>query len=185
METVQRPAAVLTAEIASSYGDFFLRVTRHGVHSLQFPGEKIPREALEPSPSERAEAEKVLKLAKDVLSRYLKGEGVSLNGIPVDLTGGYTPFEKKVLETLARSPRGELISYAGLAARAGYPGCARAIGQVMGKNRIPVIIPCHRVLRSDGSIGGYSGGLLWKRRLLALEGIRMAEQGSLDLGMSC
>ena len=103
-----------------------------------------------------------------MLRKYLRGERVSFDRVPIDLSG-YTPFEGKVLRILARVRPGDRISYQELARKAGRPRASRAVGSVMRKNRLPIILPCHRVVRSDGALGGYSGGLAWKRRLLAIE----------------
>jgi methylated-DNA-[protein]-cysteine S-methyltransferase len=81
-------------------------------------------------------------------------------------------FTRKALQVCARIPHGKTMSYAEVAARAGSPGGARAVGQAMAKNPFPIIVPCHRVLKSDGSLGGFSGGLHFKRALLELEGAR-------------
>lgn len=80
-------------------------------------------------------------------------------------------FQRDVLTALARVRFGQLTSYGELAARVGRPGAARAVGRAMAKNPIPVIVPCHRVVAADGSLGGFSGGLERKRKLHALEGI--------------
>ena len=80
-----------------------------------------------------------------------------------------TSFERRVWETARRIRYGSVISYGALAARCGTPGAARAVGNALGKNPIPIVIPCHRVIQSDRSIGGFSSGLAWKRFLLELE----------------
>ncbi len=87
--------------------------------------------------------------------------------LPLLLAG--TPFQEKVWRALLSVPYGETISYAELAGRVGSPGGSRAVGRANGDNRIAIVVPCHRVVRADGSLGGYSGGLDRKRRLLALE----------------
>lgn len=81
-----------------------------------------------------------------------------------------SPFRLAVLQACARIPRGQVRSYGDLASDAGYPGRARAAGTVMATNPLPLVIPCHRVLRSDGAIGHYGGGADMKRRLLEAEG---------------
>ena len=81
-----------------------------------------------------------------------------------------TPFQKDVWAELSRIPYGETISYGELARRVGRPKGPRAVGQANGRNPIAIIVPCHRVLASNG-IGGYGGGLPCKRALLALEGV--------------
>lgn len=106
---------------------------------------------------------------EDGLNRYFRGETVSFTDVPVDLSW-CTPFQKRVLELVRRIAYGEITSYARVAAALDHPRAARAVGGVLRENRVPIVIPCHRVVRSDGSPGGFSGGPAWKTRLLALEG---------------
>ena len=80
-------------------------------------------------------------------------------------------FRRRVLEELVKVGYGEVTSYQQLAARVGHPGASRAVGTAMATNPIPIVQPCHRVLRSGGALGGYGGGLDVKRRLLQLEGV--------------
>ena len=95
------------------------------------------------------------------LTRKLKKEKLDLSGC--------TAFEKKVYSTLAKVPAGKVITYGDLAKKAGYPNAARAVGSAMKKNRLPVVIPCHRVVPAGGGIGNYSAGAKWKRLLLEHE----------------
>jgi len=88
--------------------------------------------------------------------------------LDVDLTP-LTPFQRRVLAATALVPYGELTTYRQVARRAGNEQASRAAGGAIGSNPIPIVIPCHRVVASDGSLGGYAGGLPAKRRLLALE----------------
>ena len=81
-----------------------------------------------------------------------------------------TPFQLAVLQACARIPLGEVRSYGQLASEAGFPGRARAAGTVMATNPLPLVIPCHRIVRSDGSVGQFGGGAEMKRRLLEVEG---------------
>ncbi|MBI3872802.1 MAG: methylated-DNA--[protein]-cysteine S-methyltransferase [candidate division Zixibacteria bacterium] len=78
-------------------------------------------------------------------------------------------FIRKALQVCAQIPHGKTWSYAEIARKAGSPGAARAVGQAMAKNPFPIVVPCHRVVKSDGSLGGFSGGLHFKRALLRLE----------------
>jgi methylated-DNA-[protein]-cysteine S-methyltransferase len=87
----------------------------------------------------------------------------------VDL-GGFTEFTKDVLAAVYRIPWGAVSSYGGVAGMTGNPAAARAVGGAVARNPVPLVIPCHRVLRSDGSIGGWSGHPGWKDWLLELEG---------------
>lgn len=81
-------------------------------------------------------------------------------------------FNRQVLRELASGvPYGSVVGYGDLARRVGQPGAAQAVGIAMGSNPLPVVVPCHRVVESDGGIGGFSGGLETKRKLLALEGV--------------
>lgn len=86
-------------------------------------------------------------------------------------------FTKKALQVCAKIPYGKTLSYGEVAERAGAPGGARAVGQAMGKNPFPIIVPCHRVVASGGKIGGFSGGLHYKRALLELEGVDPKSNG--------
>ena len=81
------------------------------------------------------------------------------------------PFQRAVLEATAGVPFGRVDTYAGIARKIGKPGATRAVGNALGRNPIPVIVPCHRVIRSDATIGGYTGGLDIKQHLLSFEGI--------------
>lgn len=81
-----------------------------------------------------------------------------------------TPFRRHVLEACARIPRGQVASYGELARRVGSPRASRAVGNTMRTNPLPIVIPCHRVVGSDGKLTGFGGGLDLKRRLLELEG---------------
>lgn|SRR5690606_10029657 len=85
-----------------------------------------------------------------------------------------TAFQLRVWEALRAIPFGALRNYGDIARAIGKPGASRAVGQANGSNPLPIVIPCHRVIASDGSIGGYTGGLAIKHRLLALEGIELS-----------
>jgi len=98
---------------------------------------------------------------------YFNGEPVTFPDT-LDLTGA-TPFQRAVWEAARRIPRGETRSYSWVAEQAGRPLAVRAAGGALGKNPLPVIVPCHRVIAMNGSLGGFSGGLAMKRRLLDLE----------------
>ncbi len=106
---------------------------------------------------------------KHALIDYFKGDQTELL-FPIDLgLEGCTPFQKDVWEATARIPYGQLRSYGWIANEIGRPLAPRAVGQALGSNRLPIIITCHRVVRSDGSLGGFSGGLHWKEGLIELE----------------
>lgn len=109
--------------------------------------------------------------ARDRLEAYLAGVLEAIDAIRVD-TGG-TEFQRKVWAALRRIPAGRTASYSELARTVGAPSAVRAAGTANGQNPVPVVIPCHRVVRSDGSLGGYGGGLDRKRWLLDHERARL------------
>jgi methylated-DNA-[protein]-cysteine S-methyltransferase len=110
------------------------------------------------------------KLKKD-LDKYFKGKKMAFK-YRLDLKG-LTCFEKKALLALKTIPYGETRSYGWVAKRAGSPKASRAAGNAVGKNPFPIIIPCHRVIHGDGSIGGFSSGLKWKKLLHKTENISL------------
>jgi len=91
-----------------------------------------------------------------------------------------TDFSAKVLKQAYKIPRGKVATYSGLAAKLGKPRAARAVGTALANNPFPVIIPCHRVIRADGSLGGFGGGLEMKRELLDREGVALNDQNRLN-----
>jgi methylated-DNA-[protein]-cysteine S-methyltransferase len=108
------------------------------------------------------------------LEDYAAGEKVDFDDFDVD-DGHMTPFQKRVMKACRKIPYGETLSYGGLAARAGSPNAARAVGNIMSTNRVALIVPCHRVIGANGALGGYSApdGPRMKQRLLALEGVSL------------
>lgn len=102
---------------------------------------------------------------------YFAGKCVDFSKIDVDVSQ-FADFTVRVLEAVRSVPYGETVSYKDLARMVGRPLAARAVGQALGCNPVPIVVPCHRVLSSDGSLGGFSGGLDWKKRLLDLEGVQ-------------
>jgi len=90
--------------------------------------------------------------------------------VPIDLGLVRTDFGRRILQAATRIPFGQTSTYAGVADGAGNPAAVRAAGTALGRNPIPIVVPCHRVLRSGGALGGYTGGVHRKELLLALEG---------------
>lgn len=108
----------------------------------------------------------------DRIALHLGGDKQDFTDVPLDLEE-LPPFHQRVYKAARKIPAGKTLSYGELAKRVGSPAAARAVGQAMGKNPIPLLIPCHRVLTSTGKGGGFSayGGLETKARILALEGV--------------
>jgi len=116
-----------------------------------------------------------LEAARRQLLDYLTERRRSFD-VLLDFTGG-TSFQRQVWRTLQRVPYGKLRSYQWVAARVGGPQYARAVGNAVGANPLPIVIPCHRIVAHDASLGGFSGGLSMKRKLLSLEGTLTQLQG--------
>jgi len=114
-----------------------------------------------------ASAHDILKKSITLLQKYFSGRRVSFD-LLLD-TRSYTPFQQAVWQAAAEIPSGETRSYAWIAKKIKNPRAVRAVGRALGANPIPIIIPCHRVISSAGTLGGYAGGLLMKQRLLELE----------------
>jgi methylated-DNA-[protein]-cysteine S-methyltransferase len=138
------------------------------------------RISFDPQPDREAEwlaqtfGVRVLRAGKPVepvrrqLDEYFEGKRTRFE-LPVDLRRS-APFSREILERLALVPHGETTTYGALARAAGRPQAARAVGTVMNRNPIPIVLPCHRVVGANGSLVGYGGGLERKELLLKLEG---------------
>jgi len=159
-------------EIDSPLGTLLAAATPRGLVLLGYPNvpadEQLARLASSVSPR-LLEAPARLDPVRRELHEYFTGKRRSF-GVPIDwqLTSG---FRQKVLRRTARIPFGETRTYGEVATSAGSPRAFRAAGSALGANPIPIVVPCHRVLRSGGDLGGYGGGLDLKRRLLELEGV--------------
>jgi epoxyqueuosine reductase len=114
------------------------------------------------------------------LECYFRGEKFIFKG-PFDMRG--TPFQVDVWNAIHSIPNGKLTSYGGIAKQIGRPKAVRAVGNAVGDNPMGLIVPCHRVVSSDGGIGGFSTGLEWKRKLLAQEGILESSEGKPETGL--
>lgn len=116
----------------------------------------------------------VWKSCQKRLTEFTQGKNVDFSDFPLDLSY-LGPFQAKVIAVCRKVPRGKVVSYQELAAKAGSPRAFRAAGTTMSSNRFPLVIPCHRVVASGGKLGGYSApnGLDFKRKLLALEEVNL------------
>ncbi|MBU2603915.1 MAG: MGMT family protein [Actinobacteria bacterium] len=126
--------------------------------------------ALGPSTERDPSGEIAARWAKE-FAAYFRGERRTWSPDEIGLERyGFTPFQAAVYRALMTVPPGAVVSYGELARLAGYPRAARAVGTVMATNPIAVVVPCHRVVRSDGSLGHYGFGDAWKPLLLSMEG---------------
>jgi methylated-DNA-[protein]-cysteine S-methyltransferase len=153
-------------------GTLWIAVTDHGLAAVTYGGSEAEfagwlGRRLRSTPIRSAER---TADPRRELDEYLAGRRKAFS-VTVDLRH-VTPFQLSVLEAARSVPRGQVVTYGDIGRRIGRPRAARAVGQALGSNPVPIVVPCHRVLASDGSLGGYSGrgGLRTKRRLLALEG---------------
>ena len=172
-------SCVVTTALDTPLGPMIAGATDEGLCLLEFADrrmleaqikrlERLLRQSLVPGDHAH------LAQARGELERYFAG---TLHAFTVPLVFRGTPFEERVWRQLVRIPYGETCSYADLAGRVASPGAQRAVGRANGMNRIAVVIPCHRVVQSDGTLGGYGGGLWRKHWLLALEARGRAERG--------
>jgi methylated-DNA-[protein]-cysteine S-methyltransferase len=122
----------------------------------------------------------VVEEAVDLIVRLLGGQSIDLGGVPLDMSG-VPAFERRVYEVTRAIPRGRTLTYGEVAAKAGEPGAAQAVGQALGRNPFPIIVPCHRVLAAGGKLHGFSahGGIHAKRRLLEIEDARTSDAATL------
>jgi methylated-DNA-[protein]-cysteine S-methyltransferase len=157
--------------VESPFGQLLAATTRRGLVRLAFPEEDVDDvlERLARAVSPRiVETPRALDGARRELDEYFSG---GRRGFELKLDRALIgPFSRRVLGATARIPYGRVLSYQDVAARAGSPRGSRAAGNALGSNPIPIVIPCHRVLRTGGALGGYGGGLERKRWLLQLEG---------------
>ena len=136
----------------------------HGLHLIEFHTPRHPMSRL----SDWIEGDNaILKTTRGQLDEYFSG---SRKDFDLPLAPQGTPFQKQVWHMLATIPYGQTISYAQLAQRVGKPTAMRAVGAANGRNPLPIVLPCHRVIGADGSLTGFGGGLPTKQFLLQLEG---------------
>ncbi|MFM8470201.1 MAG: methylated-DNA--[protein]-cysteine S-methyltransferase [Limisphaerales bacterium] len=166
------PEILHLALLPTPHGDFLAHFSAQGLARLDFPTKRerskaIPVDELPASCRAWAEQTQSVLLAalNPAAARHPR-----MTLPPLDLSCG-TKFRLRVWAELRRIPRGQARSYGEIAEELGKPKAARAVGGACGANPVPVLIPCHRVLAANGGLGGFSGGLEWKRRLLAIEGV--------------
>lgn len=163
---------VAYATIDSPLGILLAAATKKGLIRLSYDGERIDAnlEQLAETVSPRIlEAPERLDDVRRELDEYFDGKR---NRFDLTIDWSFSAgFVQKVLKATARIPFGSVSSYGQIALKAGSPRASRAAGNALGSNPIPIVVPCHRVLRAGGAIGGYTGGLERKEYLLELEGV--------------
>lgn len=152
--------------LATAAGAFIAEYSDHGLASLDFPSDANPPPGSMAVPPE---IRRWHSLTTRAVKTALAGKSPA-ELPPLDLTRG-TAFQQTVWRELQKIPGGQTLSYGQIAAALGRPSAARAVGGACGANPVPLLVPCHRVLAAGGRPGGFSGGMAWKRRLLAAEGV--------------
>jgi methylated-DNA-[protein]-cysteine S-methyltransferase len=166
---------VAYALVDTPVGKVVAAQTKRGLATLSYEDGELDRllEWLSAGLSPRIlEAPARLDLVRRELDEYFEGKRHEFD-LKIDLSLIKTPFAKRLLQATARIPFGETRTYRDMATAAGNPLAVRAAGNALGHNPIPIVVPCHRVLRTGGSIGGYTGGLDRKIKLLATEGVEL------------
>jgi methylated-DNA-[protein]-cysteine S-methyltransferase len=174
-------------EIASAFGSIGL-IWRPGeggadpvVTRILLPIERVETKVkirdLFPDAVKRSDA--VIRQVSCQIGRFLAGEAVdfSLDCLDLKACGA---FQQQVLRQEFQIPRGKVSTYGRLADRLGHPRAARAVGTALARNPFPIVIPCHRAIRGDGTLGGFGGGLKMKRLLLEMEGIGFDRRGRVE-----
>ena len=156
-------------------GSLRVTATSKGIRSIELfeAGSLLPGRDRQ---VEGGAAGEILEQACAELEHYFSGQEVVFRA-PLDLESSSTSFQIRVWQALFEIPRGEFRTYGELAVEIGSPRAARAVGQAVGKNPLPVIYPCHRVIAGNGSLGGFSCGVSLKVLLLELEGMVLQEPG--------
>lgn len=176
LKRVRRPETAIGV-VKSPLGDLLVAMTDQGIvlnHYVVNHGDLaaiIEKVRLQ---LDLVEDPRAVKEVGAEIRRYLAGEEKALHQ-SIDLSLAASPFQQKVLRKLQEIPRGAVVSYQALGAAAGAPRGARAVGNAMHNNPVPIYVPCHRVIASDGGLGGYGGGAGRKLQLLRSEGFALRD----------
>lgn len=158
--------SIVRTHFASPLGTMIVAATDAGVAGIWFDGQRHLPAGIDAWP--RDDAHPMLRRALAQLREYFAGQRTEFD-LPLDVRGG-TAFQQSVWRALLAIPRGRTTSYGRLGHTIGRPAAVRAVGAAVGRNPLSIVVPCHRVVGSDGSLTGYAGGLDRKTALLALEG---------------
>ena len=174
------PGSTAFTLFATPIGECGIAWSERGICAVQLPDSAAATtraRLLRLMPGARSEPPpKLVRRAMTAIVRLLNGEARALGPLAIDYRGA-SDFHRRVCEAARAIPPGQTLTYGELAARLGKPGAARAVGGVMARNSLPIIIPCHRVVAAGGRPGGFSspGGVATKLRMLRLEGAISAE----------
>ena len=170
----------VTLPIFTSDGQFVAHYSENGLVELNFPKVGTHRRGIR-SKFLRDDRRTPRRGVPTTIRKWHRATAAALKNIlaghlpgkfpPLDLSNG-TTFQRKIWNTLRKIARGQTKSYGAIARAIGKPKAVRAVGGACGANPIPIFVPCHRVLAANKKLGGFSGGLNWKRKLLAHEGVR-------------
>ncbi len=160
-----RGETIRWTHFASPLGPMLIAATSRGICRLTFDESEDSLKRLFPSATIVEDGGALKELVQGVLTAV--EQPLAMPDLPIDVAG--TAFQEAVWRELRKIPAGETRSYAQIAAAIGHPKAVRAVGSANGENHVCVLIPCHRVIRSDGTIGGYGGGVDRKQKLLAAE----------------
>lgn len=170
MKTLREESQFIELPVATSDGTFLAHYSAQGLAALDFPsprpGRVIPANAKAPAPVLRWH-----RLTSAALKAALTGR--KIKDLPPLDWSSQTEFQQAVWREMLKLGPGETVSYGEVAKALGKPRAVRAVGGACGANPVPVLVPCHRVLAANRKLGGFSGGLEWKRNLLKREGIRL------------
>ena len=158
--------SIAYTRFATPLGEVLVAATAQGLCSVKLGENALGLLQEEFSEAELVEDARALAEVRRAVRAFLAGDG-TLHKLPLDIRG--TVFQRRVWEELCRIPAGETRSYGEIAQAVGAPRAVRAVGSACGANPVALVVPCHRAVRADGSLGGYAWGLERKRKLLALE----------------
>jgi O-6-methylguanine DNA methyltransferase len=165
---------VIVGEVPTPLGSFGAIFSQKGLARLTFPSEQLTVgeawAARRLPGAHRVSDHRRLATLAEQLTAYLEGD-LRVFSMPLDLQG--TPFQLSVWRALLSVEYGSVCTYASLAASVGRPAAVRAVGLANGSNPIPIIVPCHRIIGSNGTLTGYGGGMPLKAQLLRLEGVTL------------
>ena len=178
MTTLMTPTSLVTRTVESPFGPLTLVGSAAGLRAILWAGDDPARAGLADVALQPGSAD-MLDEAAHQLGEYFAGTRTTFD-LPLDLRG--TPFQVAAWEALAEIPYGETRTYAEQAAAIGRPAAVRAVGAANGRNPLSLVLPCHRVVGSDGALRGFAGGLGVKSSLLAFEQGQLSWPGPVALG---